>query len=133
MLLTPYGLREWLTATIIAAGAGLILALLGWWWGLVPLALVWLAVLSFFRDPIRRVPTNLAPGTLLSPADGRITALERVESHPAVGNRPAVIIRMFLSVLNVHVNRAPADGEVTSIEHRPGRFRDARDRGINGR
>jgi phosphatidylserine decarboxylase len=126
MLLTRYGMREWLVATVIAALAVGLLAWAGWWWGLVPVVLAWMAVLWFFRDPRRRVPADLEPGALLSPADGRVTAVERVESHPAVGG-PALVVRIFLSVLNVHVNRAPADGEVSGIEHRPGGYRDARD------
>ena len=126
MLLTPYGLREWLGATVIAAVVAGLLAWAGWWWGLVPVVVIWLAVLWFFRDPLRRIPADLAPGALLSPADGRVTAVDRLDTHPDIGG-PVLVVRIFLSVLNVHVNRAPAEGRVTGIEHRPGGYLDARD------
>ena len=103
-LLTKYGLREWGIATVVAAVVVAVLALLGWWW-LVAVALVlWVALLLFFRDPIRRLPGNLASGAMLSPADGVVSAVTRVDHHDAAGG-PAVVIRIFLSVLNVHVNR----------------------------
>ena len=124
MPLTPYGLREWLTITVIAAVIGGAAALLGWWWALVVVVVVWLALLSFFRDPIRRLPRDLAPGDMLSPADGVVSAIERVENHDATGG-PAVVVRIFLSVLNVHVNRAPCDGVVGEITYTPGKFLNA--------
>ncbi len=125
VILTRYGLREWgvITAVCAALAAGSVLA--GWWWAAVIVGLVWLAGVAFFRDPMRRLPRDLAPGTMISPADGRVMAVERVEEHPVTGG-PALVIRIFLSVLNVHVNRSPAAGRVTAIEHRPGRYHDAR-------
>jgi len=81
-------------------------------------------VLMFFRDPIRFVPKDLPPGTMLSPADGVVSAVEHVDDHSAT-NGPAVIVRIFLSLLNVHVNRAPFDGEVTDLVHTPGEFLNA--------
>ena len=83
------------------------------------------AVLLFFRDPLRRVPQDLAKGTMLSPADGRVSAVERLDDHVSTGG-PAVVVRIFLSVLDVHVNRAPADGSVVAVEHTPGSYHDAR-------
>jgi phosphatidylserine decarboxylase len=54
-----------------------------------------------------------------------VSAVFRDERHEAVGG-PAVVVRIFLSVLDVHVNRSPADAEVVRLEHRPGRYLDAR-------
>jgi len=125
MLLTPYGLREWGAATVVAVVLGAVFALLGWWWALVPVGILWLAVVLFFRDPIRRLPAGLAPGAMISPADGVISAVEHADHHDAVGG-PAMIVRIFLSVLDVHVNRAPCDGVVVSTVHRPGKYHDAR-------
>ncbi len=125
MLLTPYGLREWLTITVVAAAAAGLTVWFSLWWALALVVVVWLALLSFFRDPPRRVPTELPNGAMLSPADGVISKIERVETHEACAG-PAVVIRIFLSVLNVHVNRAPFDCEVVSVTHRPGKFLDAR-------
>ena len=125
MLLTKYGLREWLTITIFCSlGAASAIVFLNWYWLAIIIALIWLALVSFFRDPLRRIKTNLAPGTMLSPADGVISAVEYVDDHAST-NGPAVIIRIFLSVLNVHVNRAPFSGTVVDITYKPGEFLNA--------
>lgn len=125
MPLTMYGLREWLTITIVL---GAIAAALGWWlswWLVIPVIGIWMAIVSFFRDPIRRIPTDLPPGSMLSPGDGTITKVFRVDHHEATGGE-AQVVRMFLSLLNVHVNRAPFDGEVVDMKYVPGKFLDAR-------
>ncbi len=125
MLLTRYGIREWLTATLLAVVFGAAFAWLGWWLAVAVVAVLWLAAAMFFRDPRRRPPRDLPPGAMLSPADGRISAVSRVDHHEAVGG-PAVVIRIFLSVLDVHVNRFPCDGEVVGLKYTRGRFHDAR-------
>ena len=125
MALTRYGLREWLATTVAAALVTAGLLWLGWWWAVFPVALVWLSVLWFFRDPLRRVPSCDEAGFMLCPADGRVSAIQRVDHHEAVGG-PALVIRIFLSVLNVHVNRSPVAGKVVSITYAPGSFHDAR-------
>ncbi len=125
MVLTRYGVREWLSATAVAALAAIVLLWLGWWWGLIAVGVVWLSVLWFFRDPIRRIQPSDAPGIMLCPADGKISAIETVDHHEAVGG-PATIIRIFLSVLDVHINRSPTAGEVISVRYAPGAFHDAR-------
>lgn len=125
-MLTRYGRREWGLATVVALALGAVLFLLGWWWAAIPVAIAWFAVAMFFRDPPRRIPTNLPPGAMISPADGVVSAVLRVAAHEAVDGAPAVIIRIFLSVLDVHVNRAPCAVEVTGLDYRPGKFLDAR-------
>ena len=124
MLLTPYGFKEWLTISVIAALIAAVAITMFWWWLVVLIAIIWLALLSFFRDPIRRVPTNLAPGTMLSPADGTISAVFTVDHHDATGG-PAQVIRIFLSVLNVHVNRSPFDATVVKLTYTPGKYLNA--------
>jgi phosphatidylserine decarboxylase len=124
-VLTRYGIREWLGITVLAAIPAVILSLLGFWWTAIPIGVIWLALLSFFRDPPRRPPADLGRWDYLSPADGTVSAVEQLPHHDAVGG-PALLIRIFLSVLNVHVNRAPIDGVVESITHRPGTYFDAR-------
>ncbi len=125
MILTRYGVREWLSATVVTALATVVLLWLGWWWGLIAVAAVWLSVLWFFRDPIRRIRPSDDSGIMLCPADGRISAIETVDHHEAVGG-PAVVVRVFLSVLDVHINRSPAGAEVVSVRHTAGTFHDAR-------
>lgn len=124
MPLTRYGRREWMTITIVAVLAAILLGwLLAWWLAIVP-GVLWLAVISFFRDPIRRVPTDLPPGSMLAPGDGLVTAVVQVDDHEATGG-PAAIVRVFMSVLDVHVNRAPCDGQVLALRHTPGRYLNA--------
>ncbi|HWB20818.1 MAG TPA: phosphatidylserine decarboxylase [Phycisphaerales bacterium] len=126
MPLTPYGLKEWSLMTLGAVVLAVPCVYLHWWWPLGLIIVVWMALVSFFRDPIRSIPKNLKPGDMLSPADGVISAVERVDTHECVeAGKPAVIIRIFLSVLNVHVNRAPFDGEVTALRYCPGKFLNA--------
>lgn len=78
--------------------------------------------LYFFRDPVR-VPPDL-PGAVVAPADGRIVSVERAVPPPELdlGPEPRWRVAIFLSVLNVHVNRAPAAGEIARIRYHPGRF-----------
>jgi phosphatidylserine decarboxylase len=123
-MLTPYGRNVWLPIVIIAAILIGAFGLMGWWIAAGVVALLALALLSFFRDPPRRVPANLAPGDMLSPADGVVSAVLDVDAHAAVDG-PAKIVRIFLSVLNVHVNRSPCDGEVVSVTPRPGKYLNA--------
>ncbi len=124
MLLTRYGLREWLSATIVAGALAALFGWLGWWWAVAAVAVVWLAVALFFRDPPRRVP-DAEPNVLLSPADGRVIGIEQLDRHEALGGA-AIVIRIFLSVLDVHVNRLPCAGEVVSLRRTRGKFLDAR-------
>ncbi len=130
MRLAPAGVREWGGGGLIA---GVVVAL-AWWlipigwvvWTLTGVALLgWFCVAWFFRDPTRRPPADLDAGDLLSPADGRISAVETVDHHAAVEG-PAVVVRIFLSVLNVHVNRMPCDVKVLETMYAPGKFLDAR-------
>lgn len=124
-MLTPYGDREWSAILLAGGGAALLAAATLGTMAVVVVVIVVAAALSFFRDPPRRVPTGLHPGVMLSPADGRVSRILDVEHHPATEG-PARIIRIFLSVLDVHVNRAPCEGEVISVTHTPGRYLDAR-------
>jgi phosphatidylserine decarboxylase len=92
----------------------------------LPLAVIlpiWLFVLSFFRDPERRIPTD--PDALLSPADGTVTHFGETAEPDFPGGR-ALTISIFLSVFNVHVNRVPLAGRVTALRYYPGEFLDAR-------
>lgn len=74
-------------------------------------------VLFFFRDPDREIPTQA--DCIVSPADGKVV---RVVTEDG-GTR----ISIFLSIFNVHVNRAPVEGRIEQSEHRDGRFRFAFD------
>lgn len=125
MPLTRYGRDVWLPIIVIAIVIGGGFALMHWWIPLAVVVALTLALLSFFRDPPRRLPTSLAPGDMISPADGVVSAVFDVDSHEATGGKPAKVIRIFLSVLNVHVNRSPCDAEVVSLHPRPGKYLNA--------
>ncbi|WP_131111939.1 phosphatidylserine decarboxylase [Sulfuricystis thermophila] len=107
-------------------GAAIALALLVTFGGAplvwsVPFWLVALFVLQFFRDPPRVVPGDAK--SVLSPADGRIVAIEPV-TDPWL-EREALKISVFMNVFNVHSNRSPIDGEVVSRWYHPGKFLNA--------
>lgn len=123
MGLTLYGLREWLAITIVSIGLA-IGALYLWWPLVIPVFIVWLALVAFFRDPIRAIPDNLPSGVMLAPSDGVVSKIERVDEHPSTDG-PAIVIRVFLSVLDVHVNYVPHDCEVVEIDYYPGKFLNA--------
>ena len=80
-------------------------------------------LIAFFRNPRRSPPRG--PGLIVSPADGTVTDIERVEEAEFL-HAPAVRIGIFLSLFNVHVNRAPARGTVEWLRRRQGVFHDAR-------
>ena len=102
-----------------------IAAYFQWWLALIPIFGLWVALVLFFRNPWRRIPQNLPDGMLLSPADGVVSAIEFLDTHETVDG-PAVLIRIFLSVLNVHINRVPCDCELDKTLYRKGKFLDAR-------
>jgi len=110
----------------LAIGAGLSL-LFFWLWP--PVA--WLLVLAtayvayFFRDPPRVTP--LREGLVVAPADGRISAIERVRppAELGLGDTPRLRISTFLSVFDVHINRAPAAGRIKRSVYVPGTFLNA--------
>lgn len=130
MKLTGYGVREWGTAFgIFGACTGIVLfidpSLTIKLSILVPAGILLLAVFAFFRDPVRRLPKDWSADQMMSPADGLISAIEQYDHHPDLDG-PAVVIRIFLSVLDVHINRFPCHGVALSSHHVPGRHHDAR-------
>ncbi len=102
---------------LIPAAAACALAWIGWSWPAAVLGLTALGSLGFFRDPERHRPD--VPGAVLAPADGRVREIREVDD-PFVGE--AVRVSIFLSPLDVHVNRSPIDALVTEVEYRRGRF-----------
>ena len=102
------------------AAAVLVGALAGWGWS-APLWLAALFVLQFFRDPPREVPDD--PRAVVSPADGRIVAVEKARD-PWL-ERDALKISVFMNVFNVHSNRSPVDGTVRRRWYHAGRFLNA--------
>jgi len=78
-------------------------------------------LLMFFRDPQRRADLErIEPNVMLAPADGKITEISRIDD-PRVGG-PAIKIGIFLSVFNVHINRAPCEAKVIESVHKNGEY-----------
>ncbi|HVC91428.1 MAG TPA: phosphatidylserine decarboxylase [Acidobacteriaceae bacterium] len=75
--------------------------------------------LWFFRDPERNIPE--APGLIVSPADGKVTAIETIQTQAGPQRR----VSIFLSVFDVHVNRAPIAGNIQRIDYQKGKFLNA--------
>jgi len=85
----------------------LITSLLGW-------------IFYFFRDP-ERSPDSVSPEAILSPADGKVTAIELIE-EPLFFHGPAQRVSMFLSLFDVHWQRSPYQGQVQFLHYQPGSF-----------
>ena len=96
-------------------------ALLGWiWWPLALLIVpVWIWLMAFFRDPQRPLPAE--HHAMVSPADGKVSDITEIAHDELLGG-PAVRVGIFLSVFNVHINRAPCDGRVTKVIYKKGKF-----------
>jgi phosphatidylserine decarboxylase len=96
-----------------------VLALLG----LTTLSLIGLAatfsICGFFRDPDRVIPDK--PGVVVSPADGKVIVAGIVDNSPFYAGN-TMKISIFMSVFNVHVNRAPHDGRIKEMRYYPGKF-----------
>ncbi len=95
---------------------GGVFFLLRWNVAAVVLVLLALFVFSFFRDPERVIPAEAA--AVVSPGDGRVVVVTDEE----YAGRPGKRISIFLAIWNVHVNRSPAEGTISKMEYRPGKF-----------
>lgn len=127
-----HGLAELLLATIACALVTGFALGATWWTGrsaflglAVPAAVVWGHAIWFFRDPTRAVPDDGA--ALLSPADGVVTHVDEVDA-PGFPDGRAARISIYLSLWNVHLNRAPRAARVRSVRYFPGAFLNARHR-----
>jgi len=120
---------------LIAVGISLaILLLLGWdiiGWPMLALSA---GVFAFFRDPQRVVPQG--EDLIVAPADGLVTLISQVppprelqgpDGHglPGLGEEPVTRISIFMSVFDVHINRAPVGGTIRRVVYIPGKFLNA--------
>lgn len=102
----------------LAAAAALVLLTGHWAWAILPVLLA-AFFLWFFRDPERAIPNG--PGLVVSPGDGLVTETVALETPEGPRQR----ISIFLSVFNVHVNRAPISGVLSRVEYRKGKYLNA--------
>jgi len=119
---------------VIAAALCLTAALFAWETLAWPLGGLVLGILAFFRDP-RRV-TPLGDNLVISPADGLVTLIKQMDAPrelviddgtgaPGLSSGPVTRISIFMSVFDVHINRAPIGGTVRRVVYIPGRFLNA--------
>ena len=119
---------------LIAAGACLVAAWMAWETLAWPLGALVLGILAFFRDP-RRV-TPLGENLVIAPADGLITLIKQMEpprelveadgtGAPGLPAGMVTRISIFMSVFDVHINRAPVGGTVRRVVYIPGKFLNA--------
>lgn len=115
MTIVSYAWRYAIPLIILGAA---LWAWAAWWLG-APVLLVAGWVIWFFRDPARRPPPD--PSAILCPADGKVCVAGEVAHSDFPGGR-AKQVAIFMNVFNVHVQAAPAEGQVERVEYRPGEF-----------
>ena len=119
---------------LIAAAASIATAFFAWETLAWPLAALVLGIMAFFRDPQRVTPQG--DRLIVSPADGLITLIQKVPPPRelslddgsgiiALGTAPVTRVSIFMSVFDVHINRAPVGGTVRRVVYIPGRFLNA--------
>ncbi|HEY4710681.1 MAG TPA: phosphatidylserine decarboxylase [Candidatus Acidoferrales bacterium] len=96
--------------------AGVVCLIPGWKWAAGVLIFLGLFVFYFFRDPERQIPAD--PGAVVSPADGRVVVILDELLDSTMGQR----ISIFLSIWDVHIQRAPVTGRIASVIYIPGKF-----------
>ncbi len=79
----------------------------------------WLLIMQFFRDPMRHTP--IEPNSIIAPADGKVVVIEQVEENEYFNDK-RIQISIFMSPLNVHVNRFPVAGKVSYVKYHPGLY-----------
>lgn len=121
----PEGRKYVLIAAVITA----FFAFMAWETLAWPMGLVTLWVASFFRDPVRTTPQG--DGLIVSPADGLVTMIQRVElpaelrGANGLGDQPLVRVSIFMSVFDVHINRTPIAGTIRQVVYISGKFLNA--------
>lgn len=109
--------REGYPYIIVPILLALIVAALGYWPVSIPFIILAAFMAFFFRDPGRTAP--LDSSLVVSPADGRVTRIERLS--PEEEQSPTVV-SIFLSPFDVHINRAPVAGTITDVSYTRGKF-----------
>jgi phosphatidylserine decarboxylase len=109
--------REGYPYVIVPLLLALVVAAFGYWPVSIPFIILAAFMAFFFRDPKRATPTDSS--LVVSPADGRVTRIERLS--PEEGASPTVV-SIFLSPFDVHINRAPVAGTITNVSYTRGKF-----------
>jgi len=107
--------RDGIPFVIVPIVLAIIPIIFGFWWLAIPFLFLAGFMAFFFRDPRRSI--QLEPGIIVAPADGRVTIV-----RPADANNPESLVSIFLSPLDVHINRAPIEGDIVDITYKSGKF-----------
>lgn len=109
--------KEGIPYIILFLAPAVALIILGWWAGVVVCLGLAGSMIFFFRDPHRDCPDD--DHLIVSPADGRVVVV--APADPASVDSP-IQVSIFLSPLDVHINRSPVGGEIVDVVYKPGAF-----------
>jgi phosphatidylserine decarboxylase len=107
--------RDGIPFVVVPLVLALVPVFFGYWWVAIPFVVIAAFMAYFFRDPRRSIP--LEPSIVVAPADGLIT-----EVRVADGSNSESLVSIFLSPFDVHINRAPIEGEIVNISYKKGDF-----------
>ncbi len=105
---------------IIGIGFTSILLIINWESLAIPLAVLTLLTIYFFRDPERTYVTN--EKAVLTPADGKIISIDKLNNGDNHFQDRAIKISIFMSIFNAHINRIPIRGKIAQLSYHPGKF-----------
>lgn len=108
--------RDGIPYVVIPVLLAIVPIVFGYWPLALPFVAIALFMAFFFRDPHRAVP--LEPGIVVAPADGKVTIVKLADGQ----QYPQSLVSIFLSPLDVHINRSPIGGEILDIAYKRGRF-----------
>ena len=111
--------REGYPLIVTTAVVTTLTFVLGWVAIGVILGVCMLAIVGFFRDPERTIPTG--EGLIVSPADGKVVSIVDIKADPKFGESVARV-SIFLSPLDVHINRSPVTGKIEEVSYQRGKF-----------
>jgi phosphatidylserine decarboxylase len=107
--------RDGIPYVLVPLILALVPVVLGYWMLAIPLVLVALFMAYFFRDPQRTTPADA--GIVVAPADGLVTIVKLADEA-----NPESLISIFLSPLDVHINRSPIGGVISEIAYKKGKY-----------
>src|SRR3954453_21799096 len=107
--------RDGIPFVVVPLVLALVPVFFGYWWVAIPFVVIAAFMAYFFRDPRRSIP--LEPGIVLAPADGKVTI-----ARQGTPENPDALVSIFLSPLDVHINRSPIEGEIVDISYKKGKF-----------
>ena len=113
---------EGVTISVVVLAAGVLALAIGWNWTGCVVIIVGLAVAAFFRDPERSLIPSCCERLVLSGADGTVSDVAEMPLPGDAASERYHRVSVFMSPLNVHVNRSPVGGEITSVQHTSGAF-----------